>query len=116
MATTCRRRARSPMLPEQLALPEAPTSPGETPPPPAELPRDSSALLLGEKTLQFPVGADLAAAFEALDRLNGYVRSEAHREHGFLSGPRRAIYEMKQQAILVAHKAGIATHRRVFVH
>lgn len=52
-------------------------------------------------------------AFEALDRLNSFVRSEAHRSHYYAASPRRAVYDMKRQAILVAHAAKIAEHRRI---
>lgn len=52
------------------------------------------------------------AAYDALDRLNGYVRSEAHRD-AYLSSPRRAIYEMKRQAIIVATAADLAMHKKV---
>lgn len=56
-----------------------------------------------------------AAAFEALDRLNSFVRSDAYRREFYMASPRRAVYEMKRQAILVAHVAGLAEHRRIVI-
>lgn len=58
----------------------------------------------------------LARAIAAVDALNSWVRSPSYRDGYFVSsGPKRAIYHMKRQALRAAHAVKWCTHRRVGV-
>src|ERR1700758_5624372 len=48
----------------------------------------------------------LIQAMHAIDRLNSWVRSKSYSE-GSTGGPRRAVYHMKRQAIVAAHRLSI---------